>query len=139
MVTPQILVVDDQVDVLDELASYLRRRGETVLTASSYNDALRILKDGATPIDVLISDERLPDGNGMDLIRRQVERTCDRPICFLITGHLEQKQISADLRDVKVFRKPFTLSILYREVKAALASRQGQVNGSMAPDLVKQI
>lgn len=124
MVTPQILVVDDQIDVLDEVASYLRRHGEAVLTASSYNDALRILRDDATPIDALISDERLPDGNGIDLIRRYIDRAGDRPTSFLITGHLEQSQISADLQGVKVFRKPFTLSILYREVKAALAGRR---------------
>lgn len=122
MATQRVLVVEDEVDLLDEVASYLRRRGETVLTAACYNDGLRILEDDATPIDVLVSDARLPDGNGIDLIRPRIARAGDRCTCILMTGHLDQSQIAADLQGVKVFRKPFAIALLYREVKAAMAS-----------------
>lgn len=120
MAKPRILIVEDEADLLDEVASYLRHRGETVLTATCYNDGLRILSDDATPIDVLISDVRLPDGNGMDLIRPYIDRAGDRCICILMTGHLEQSQVP--VQHVKLLRKPFAISLLYREVKAAGAA-----------------
>jgi DNA-binding NtrC family response regulator len=115
----RVLVVEDEVDLLDEVASYLRRRGETVTTAGSFNDGLNIVTGDATPIDVLVSDVRLPDGNGIDLIRPYLDRGHDRRTCIMMTGHLDPSQISADLRGVKVFRKPFSLSQLHREIKAA--------------------
>lgn len=131
----RVLVVEDEVDLLDEVASYLRRRGETVLTAACYNDGLRILEEDATPIDVVISDARLPDGNGVDLIRTHIDRAGDRCTCILMTGHLEQSQVSADLQGVTVFRKPFAVSLLYREIKAAMAAGRaaGAPMASTAP------
>ena len=130
MAMARVLVVEDEVDLLDEVASYLRRRGETVLTAACYNDGLRILTDRATPIDVLISDARLPDGNGIDLIRPRIGGGGDRCTCILMTGHLEQRQIATELQGVKVFRKPFAVSQLYREVRAIMDA--GKPVGSLA-------
>lgn len=125
MAKPRILIIEDEADLLEEVASYLRRRGETVLTATCYNDGLRILRDDATPIDVLISDVRLPDGNGMDLIRPYIDRAGDRCTCILMTGHLEQSQVP--LQRVTLLRKPFAISLLYREVMAAGAAMPGAV------------
>lgn len=119
--SPRVLIVEDEVDLLDEVASYFRRKGQTVVTAGSYHEGLGILADVSLPIDVLISDARMPDGNGIDLIRAQTERAGDRCVCILMTGHLEQSQIAADLGGVKVFHKPFAVSALYREVSAALS------------------
>jgi DNA-binding response OmpR family regulator len=117
----RVLIVEDETELLDEVASYFRRRGETVVTASSFNDGLRILNDPAQPIDVLISDARMPDGNGIDLIRNETKRKNGQSICILMTGHLEQSQIASDLQGVKVFYKPFAVSALYREMRAALS------------------
>src|SRR6185436_11334997 len=113
----RVLIVEDESELLDEVASYFKRRGETVLTASSYNEGLRVIEDDSNPIDVLVSDARMPDGNGIDLIRLQTERAGDRCICFLMTGHLDQSQIAADLHGIKIFFKPFAVSALYREVR----------------------
>lgn len=120
MTGTRVLIVEDESELLDEVASYFRRRGETVMTASSYNEGLKILEDEGKPIDVLVSDARMPDGNGIDLIRTQTRRapTC---VCILMTGHLEQSQIASDLNGVKVFYKPFAVGALYREMRAALS------------------
>lgn len=118
---PRILIVEDEAELLDEVASYLRRRGETVVTATTCNEARRILEDDSKPIDVLITDARMPDGNGIDLIRAQTERIGDRCICMLMTGHLEESQITAELHKVRIFHKPFAVLTLYRELRSAVA------------------
>lgn len=115
----RVLIVEDESELLDEVASYFRRRGETVLTAASYNDGLKAI-ESEPAIDVLVSDARMPDGNGIDLIRTQTKRDKDC-ICILMTGHLEQSQIASDLHGIKIFFKPFAVSALYREVRAALS------------------
>jgi DNA-binding NtrC family response regulator len=115
----RVLIVEDESELLDEVASYFRRRGETVLTAACYNDGLRVIENEPA-IDVLVSDARMPDGNGIDLIRTQSKRDKDC-VCILMTGHLEQSQIASDLHGIKIFFKPFAVSALYREVRAALS------------------
>lgn len=115
----RILIVEDEAELLDEVASFLRRRGETVLTATTFAEAASILRDD--PVDVLVTDSKLADGNGVDLIHLQRELRPDSSICFLMTGQLERSESSAGLDDVKIFYKPFAASALYRELKAAFA------------------
>jgi DNA-binding NtrC family response regulator len=115
----RVLVVDDEADLLDEVVSYLRRRSVNVLTAGGYEAGLRMLSDEQAPIDVLVTDARLPDGNGIDLIPFYLERGGERRTSILMTGHLDQSQITPELRGVRIFAKPFALSQLYREIKAA--------------------
>ena len=116
----RLLVVDDEPEILAEVSGYLRRRGEDVVTGSSYGQAMRVLDDDAV-IDVLISDARMPDGNGVDLVRSAIQRPNGPRACILITGHLEESDLAADLQraGVKIIFKPFSLAVLYREVRSA--------------------
>lgn len=118
----RVLVVEDEPEVLEEVAGYLRRRGKIVKTALSFMQALQILADEDEPIDMLISDGLMPDGNGIDLIKLVVERTGGRCPCLLMTGHLEQGDLSPELKraGVHVFHKPFSLSALYDLVNASI-------------------
>jgi two-component system response regulator PilR (NtrC family) len=120
----QFLIVDDEIELLDEVASYFLRRGEMVATASSFTEARRALGDRRQPIDVLITDARMPDGNGIDLIREQLQAEENRCLCVLMTGHMDQSQIAAEIRTVRVFFKPFSVATLYREVKAMIGQEQ---------------
>ena len=63
-----LLVVDDEPEILSEVVAYLRRRGETVVAASSFTEAMQVLSDDTVPIDILITDGRMPDGSGIDLL-----------------------------------------------------------------------
>jgi CheY-like chemotaxis protein len=119
--TRRLLVVDDEPEILAEVAGYLRRRGETVVTASSYKQGLQALNDDAVPIDILITDGRMPDGSGIDLLRAAVERPGGPRAFILMTGHFEETDLSADLQEagVIVIYKPFSLAALYRAVGSA--------------------
>jgi PAS domain S-box-containing protein len=64
----RILLVEDNVDTLRVMARLLGRRGHRVTTAEGVVDGLRAA--GGAEFDLLISDLGLPDGSGLDLIRR---------------------------------------------------------------------
>lgn len=117
----RLLVVDDEPEILSEVSGYLRRRGELVVTASSYGQAMLALNDEAAPIDILITDARMPDGNGVDLTRLAVERPEGPHAYIIMTGHMEESDLAADLQEagVKIIYKPFSLAVFYREVRSA--------------------
>jgi CheY-like chemotaxis protein len=62
------LLVDDHADTLGTMARMLRRAGHEVTTAASVASALDATSSGS--YDLLISDVGLPDGSGVDLMRR---------------------------------------------------------------------
>jgi CheY-like chemotaxis protein len=65
----RVLVVDDEPDAREVMAEALETCGATVLSASSVDDALRLLRPGHNRIDVLLSDIAMPDKDGYELIR----------------------------------------------------------------------
>jgi PAS domain S-box-containing protein len=68
----RVLVVDDEPDVLAMLADLLGREGHRVVTARSGREALARLD--SQPIDLIISDLRMPDLDGRALHRLLQER-----------------------------------------------------------------
>ncbi len=72
--SPSVLIVDDHTIVAGGMAALLDDAGIDVLgTASSKADALAQLT--ATTPDVVLVDYRLPDGNGIDLVRAAKSQT----------------------------------------------------------------
>jgi two-component system response regulator PilR (NtrC family) len=115
----RLLVVDDEPELLAEIVSYLCRRGETVTEASSFTDARRILQSGS--IDIVITDVRMPDGSGVDLVRELLEQGQSPRRCILMTGHVDPTEGLQEVNraGIKTLYKPFSLSALYREVGRA--------------------
>jgi len=64
----RILMVDDNRDSLDAMATLMEMEGASVTTASSGEEALALLQAG--DYDVLLSDIGMPGMNGLELIRR---------------------------------------------------------------------
>lgn len=65
---PRVLVVDDDADNADLLALFLTKRGYKVETANLLTEARTMLERGG--FDALLTDVRLPDGVGEDLLAR---------------------------------------------------------------------
>ncbi len=122
-----ILLVDDESELLGEIARYLQRRGHQVQTAGSYA-AGQELVDNAVEPDVLISDVRMPGGTGVDLARRVQARHPDCRI-IIMTGHLDQDQIGSpeDLGAAAVLFKPFSFRRLL-----SLVAGEDETSGSDA-------
>ena len=68
---PRALVVDDHTETTELLRILLVRRGFDVTTARSVATAIAAVEE--TPVDVLVTDINLPDGDGCNLLRRMRE------------------------------------------------------------------
>jgi two-component system chemotaxis response regulator CheY len=62
-----ILVVDDVPEIQRFVARCLEPAGHAISFASSGHEAARIAKE--SPVDLLITDVLMPDGDGLELIR----------------------------------------------------------------------
>jgi two-component system CheB/CheR fusion protein len=67
--TLRLLIVDDHQDSARALSRLLRHDGHLVATAHTVTGALSLLV-GQRPIDVLVSDIALPDGDGCELLKK---------------------------------------------------------------------
>jgi CheY-like chemotaxis protein len=76
-----ILLVEDNADTLRVMGRLLRRRGYEVTAASSLAQALEAVERDI-PFNLLVSDIGLPDGSGLDLIRRVRERRMVKAIAL---------------------------------------------------------
>jgi response regulator RpfG family c-di-GMP phosphodiesterase len=81
-----VLFVDDEVNILRALQRLLRTEGIEVRTATRVAEALEIL--ATQPIQVVVSDQRMPDGNGVDLLATVRERHPEI-VRLLLTGFTE--------------------------------------------------
>ncbi|HEX8202373.1 MAG TPA: response regulator [Isosphaeraceae bacterium] len=73
----RVLLVEDHADTLQVMSRLLGRLGHAVTTASSVGAALEAAR--AADFDLLVSDLGLPDGSGLDLMRR-LRAAAPRPI-----------------------------------------------------------
>jgi DNA-binding response OmpR family regulator len=111
----RILVVEDEVDLVVTYDRLLRREGYRVVTAASLADGLRVI-ESARPA-LVISDLRLPDGDGLDIIR--AARALDPPPpVIVVTAFASRAARDAALASgaTAFLAKPFPASALLRLV-----------------------
>ncbi len=114
-----ILVVDDSPDTLEVLQRNLRSRGYLVLTAGDVAAAIRVLN--TSPVDLIITDIRLPGIDGFDLIRHIRENFKGKEV-LVITGF---PSVEGAARAMKAgaegyLTKPFTDDELFTAVAHAI-------------------
>ena len=117
----RILVVDDEPQILRVLRRGLEGKGYEVAAAPDAPTALDILK--ATRADLLITDLRMPEMDGIELARRAAELDPDIKIMF-ITGFaaVALNSDSQAPKNAKVLSKPVHLRELVNEVQKLLAA-----------------
>lgn len=115
----RILLVDDEQELLDLVASILISDGYTnISTATSVTDALVVA--GKIEPELAILDVMLPDGNGFDLMSRLKEKG-DYPMLFLTArGEDDDKFKGFDLGADDYIVKPFLPKELLFRVAAIL-------------------
>jgi len=113
-----ILVVDDEPQITRVLKTTLSSQGYGVRTASDGEDALRQLKTWSP--DLIITDLRMPNMDGLDLCRR-VRTESRLPIIVLsVKGEETIKVEALDAGADHYITKPFSTNELLARVRAAL-------------------
>ncbi len=80
----RVLIVEDEAYVRESLATLLDRRGYGVTAVESVGDAMGHL--GSEPVDVVLSDLRMPGGDGLELVQKLRGSGSEVPVVIL-TGH----------------------------------------------------
>lgn len=110
-----LLVVDDEPDLREILSDEFRQEGFTVFEAENGLAALAILQ--SSPVDLVISDIRMPKGDGLFLLREIRKKSPTSPSVILISGFTDVDRKQA-LREgaQELFCKPFDFEQLKKAV-----------------------
>jgi len=123
MQSPTALVVDDERDIRDLLGMALLRMGLQVVSAESVQQAKLFLDQSR--YDLCLTDMRLGDGSGIDLIRYVNEHFPSMPIAMLTAFGDVQSAVNALKAGAYDFvSKPVDLGTLRKLVDQALALRE---------------
>jgi two-component system response regulator PilR (NtrC family) len=129
----RILVVDDERSMREFLAIMLTRDGHEVVAAENGAQALAVLRQ--RPFDLLVSDIRMPDCSGIDVLREAKALQPDLPGILMTAFSSTQTAIEA-LRTgaLDYISKPFDVDEMKRVVAQALERRQLRDRGVAADD-----
>ncbi|HUG53211.1 MAG TPA: sigma-54 dependent transcriptional regulator, partial [Vicinamibacteria bacterium] len=117
-----ILLVDDEEKIVKVLGRALRGDGHECVTTTSAREARRLLAE--RPFDLLVVDNLMPDGNGLDLIRELSAGTpeSERPLIMMMTAHatVESAIEAMKLGAMDYLQKPFEVDELLVVARRAL-------------------
>lgn len=117
---PTVMCVDDEPNILAALKRTLRGKGYAVLTAASAAEALETLAH--IPVDLLISDMRMPGMDGTQLLE-QVHARWPQTVRLLLTGHADMDATIGAINRGQIFRyihKPWDEHDLHNAVQLGL-------------------
>ena len=90
-----IIIIDDDVDICALLKRFFERKGYAVSTAFKAQEGLELIR--ANSYDVLLTDFRLPDMDGLEVIKNVRKIKSDLPI-IVITGYSDVAQAIKAIR-----------------------------------------
>jgi two-component system response regulator PilR (NtrC family) len=116
---PRVLIVDDEADILELLELTLLRLGLEVDRAMTVKDA--IAKVQSKPYALCLTDMRLPDGEGLELVRFIGSNLPDVPVAVITAyGSMENAVEALKVGAFDYLAKPVSLEKLRALVKSAL-------------------
>lgn len=124
-----LLWVDDEPNLLKSYRRTLRTEPYTVLTAQSGAEALALIQQ--QKVQVVISDYRMPQMNGIELLA-EIKRIDPRIVRVILSGYADEASIEAALRNGGIWRyllKPIDNPDLLAQVREMFSHY-----GNGAPD-----
>jgi two-component system response regulator PilR (NtrC family) len=114
-----VLIVDDEADIRELLVLTLSRMGVDADTASSFKEAQDALK--ARQYDLALTDMRLPDGDGLQVLRHIAENYGNTPVAVITAfGSTENAVAALKAGAFDYLAKPIKLEQLRPLVMSAL-------------------
>jgi DNA-binding response OmpR family regulator len=132
MATP-ILVVDDEADLVTTYERLLRRQGYRVLSAGTCRGGLAVIQ--AEPLGLVIADLRLPDGDGLDIVRAARALSTPPPV-LVATGLASRtaRQAALAAGASAFLAKPFATEVFSRLVSELLLGGRDTERQGADPD-----
>lgn len=133
-----VLCVDDEPNILAALRRVLRMDGLRVLTAGGAAQALELL--AAEPVDLVLSDMRMPGIDGAQLLE-QVHARWPSTVRVLLTGQADLTSAMAAINRGRIFRyltKPWNDDELRATLAQGLAMRALEADNQRLQQLTQQ-
>lgn len=116
----RVLLADDEVHLREILRDLFEFEGAIVTEASGGRQAIALLKERS--FDVVLTDLRMPDGDGAEILRFIESSGRDGPPCFVLTGDSSASfSVLQQLGVAGIFSKPFDDEELIHSLAKALA------------------
>jgi len=127
-----VLIVDDEPDIRELLEITLGRMNLTTQSAANFQQALKLLQ--SQEFDLCLTDMKLPDGNGIDLVKQIQKLAYTLPVAVLTAhGNVDTALTAMKAGAYDFVSKPVDLEQLRELVGNALEVKQSSTDSS--PDL----
>ncbi len=123
---PTVLLVDDEPLVLSALSHELGRDAYTIFSANDAAQALEIM--GHQPIDVVVSDYKMPGMDGIQFLK-VVKDLYPRTQRIMLSGESTAESLKRTMNEAKVFRfleKPIDGDLIRETVRAAVVTMEAK-------------
>jgi PAS domain S-box-containing protein len=131
-----ILLVEDEAGILNMTKSLLEKYGYKVLTASTPNEAITLVKDYDGVIDLLLTDVVMPEMNGRELAKK-LSVFNSQLKCLYMSGYTANVIAHHGVldKDVSFIPKPFSAQNLASKVREVLDDElEANLNGPKSSD-----
>jgi two-component system, NtrC family, response regulator PilR len=119
MTSPLVLIIDDEPDILELLDLTLKRMNLTTHSATTVAEARALL--GSHRFDLCLTDMRLPDGDGMEIVRHIQQNCAETPVAMITAyGSLDTAISALKAGAFDFLTKPVDLKRLRDLVENAL-------------------
>ena len=126
----KLLIIEDEPEMLENMAQTLEREHYIVETASDYKSALH--KIGVYDYDCILLDINLPDGNGLEILKAlKLSGKNDGVIIVSAKDSLNDRLDGLNLGADDYLPKPFHMAELHARVKAVLRRRHFDGNSNI--------
>lgn len=133
--TETVLVVEDEPAIRRAAERALSVHGYKVVLASDGDEALRIIREPESGIDLIISDLVMPRKGGRELFEALRTSGCEIPLILTSGYSARDVEESAGLEgQVPFLHKPWTLVELLTSVRSALEGNNAQARHANTPD-----
>jgi CheY-like chemotaxis protein len=125
---PRVLVADDDVEMRRLVCDTLRKDGYEIVEEPDGGRllvrvaALYTLKGTAEPVDLIVSDIRMPVCTGLDILKGMRDARWATPVVLMTAFADEEVYRRAQLLGATLFNKPFQMAALRETVKELLAA-----------------
>lgn len=123
MAADRILILDDEPDMIENCRRVLASAGYQCFTTTDPHQALRTMETEHP--DLLLTDLRMPEMDGMEILRRVRELDAHTPV-IMLTGHATVETAVAAVKAgaFDYLSKPFSIDQLRLTVERALTKRR---------------